>query len=207
MPPPPKGRRGSQVPDHILHPHKYTVYTLDEPITVGSGNAGAGDRGMQGMQTVRGSWGHSAAACGGGGGGGGGCCAGGGFQMSCGVHTACQLVPECKPPPAPGSNAHRSAPLAGCRQSRTHAPCQMQQWAPRQGSLQRSDTWALWGEASSSGQKVGLWTGPCCHCGVGANCCCTLCGLWPMRCFACETEAKRICLRDGGEAYLLARRR
>lgn len=42
------------MPDHILHPHKYTVYTLDEPITVGSGNAGADDRGVRGMTTVGG---------------------------------------------------------------------------------------------------------------------------------------------------------
>jgi hypothetical protein len=63
MPPPPKGRRGSQVPDHILHPTKYTVYTLDEPITVGSGNAGSDDRDVQRMQPVSGCRPQLCAAC------------------------------------------------------------------------------------------------------------------------------------------------
>lgn len=35
-----RGRRGGRgIPDHVLHPHKYTVYTLDEPLLVGGGDA------------------------------------------------------------------------------------------------------------------------------------------------------------------------
>lgn len=35
------GLSGPSVPDHVLNPHKYTVYTFDEPVTVGSGGGAA----------------------------------------------------------------------------------------------------------------------------------------------------------------------
>ena len=47
------GRRAgrSYVPDHVRNPHKYTCYILDEPITVGGGDAGdvlgAGQPGLE----------------------------------------------------------------------------------------------------------------------------------------------------------------
>eukprot|EP00873_Tetraselmis_striata_P007120 jgi/Tetstr1/427384/TSEL_017548.t1 len=35
-----RGNRQRHVPDHVLHPEKYTCYTLDEPLTVGGGGGG-----------------------------------------------------------------------------------------------------------------------------------------------------------------------
>lgn len=35
---------GSFVPDHVKHPDRYTAYVLDDPIVVGSGDAGSADK-------------------------------------------------------------------------------------------------------------------------------------------------------------------
>ena len=43
--------RGRGVPDHVKNPHKYTCYTLDEPLTVGGGG-GVGD-GFKDMEAAR----------------------------------------------------------------------------------------------------------------------------------------------------------
>lgn len=40
QPPPRRQQRGaglSVVPDHVQHPERYTLYTLDEPLVVGGG--------------------------------------------------------------------------------------------------------------------------------------------------------------------------
>lgn len=43
-----RGRgRGRAVPDHVVHPERYTVYTLDEPIYVGQGDKGRGAWGRE----------------------------------------------------------------------------------------------------------------------------------------------------------------
>jgi hypothetical protein len=42
----------SYVPDHVRNPHKYTCYTLDEPIFVGGGDRGSADEGKAEMERV-----------------------------------------------------------------------------------------------------------------------------------------------------------
>ncbi|KAG2451306.1 hypothetical protein HYH02_003912 [Chlamydomonas schloesseri] len=53
-------RRGF-VPDHVRNPHKYTVYTFDEPITVGGGDRGNGRNGHSNGSRRRGDPGSDAA--------------------------------------------------------------------------------------------------------------------------------------------------
>ena len=52
--PRPPSRNRSKVPDHVRNPHRYTCYTLDEPILVGGGDQGstAADGGQAEMERV-----------------------------------------------------------------------------------------------------------------------------------------------------------
>ena len=62
-PPPPRGGRGRGrgrgVPDHIVNPHKYTVYELDEPLFVGQGGGDVENQAAAGnWQQERQQWGQ-----------------------------------------------------------------------------------------------------------------------------------------------------
>jgi hypothetical protein len=48
-----RGIAQSRVPDHVQHPERYTLYTLDEPLVVGGGVAQLGSESHKQMEQVR----------------------------------------------------------------------------------------------------------------------------------------------------------